>query len=244
MIQRPRAVIVAVLVGLSVHTARADPAITAVREGNARVAAGASVTLTLEGTELEKLQSVLVLLSGRPAPEVTATLGAATRGSRTVRIVVAASAKPRKDYELQATVTAKAPLKVPATLEVLAAERPATLQPMLPPARVRLPVAPGVRSTTTGALVMTGLRFEPKSATTGALAMTGLRFAPKSATTGDLRMTGLRFEPKSATTGALAMTGLRFEPKSATTGALAMTGLRFEPKSATTGDLRMTGLRQ
>src|SRR5450759_1229473 len=66
MIQRLRAVIVAVLVGLSVHTALAHQVITAVREGNVRVAVGTSVTLTLEGTELDKLQSVLVLLSGRP----------------------------------------------------------------------------------------------------------------------------------------------------------------------------------
>jgi hypothetical protein len=226
MIQRLRAVIVAVLVGLSVHTALAHQVITAVREGNVRVAVGTSATLTLEGTELDKLQSVLVLLSGRPTPEVTAALGAATRSSRTVRIAVAASAKPGKDYELQATVSGKPPLKIPAAFEAVAADRPATLQPSLPPARVTLPVAPGVRSTTTGAVAMTGVRFVPKSATTGALAMTGLRFVPKSATTGALAMTGLRFVPKSATTGALAMTGLRFVPKSATTGELRMTGLR------------------
>ena len=104
MIQRRRADIVAVLVGLSVHTALADPAITAVREGNVRVAAGTSVTHML----------------------------------------------PSKS------------------------------------------VAPGVRSTTTGALVMTGLRVEPRNVTTGALAMTGLRVEPRSVTTGALSMTGLR----------------------------------------------------
>lgn len=61
---------------------------------------------------------------------------------------------------------------------------------------------------------------------TGALTMTGLRFNPQTLRTSTLTMTGVRFKPQVLTTGILTMTGLRFKPQTLRTGTLRMTGMR------------------
>lgn len=126
--------VVGMLLAVSAGVALAAPAVTAVSEKAVRLEAGGKpVTLTLQGTDLDQVQSAAVLLAGQPVKEVTVKLGAATPGakSRAVTLAAQAAAKPGKDYKLQLTA-GKLSIPVAATLEVVA---PATAAAPAPAAK-------------------------------------------------------------------------------------------------------------
>ena len=105
--------------------ARAEPQVASVSEPRVRLEAGGRpVTLTLQGTDLDQLQSAAVVLGAQPAPGLTAQLGPPAKTSRTVTLRALASAKPGKDYKLQ-LAGAKAPLTPTVALEVAAPPAPA-----------------------------------------------------------------------------------------------------------------------
>lgn len=87
------------------------------------------------------------------------------------------------------------------------------------------------------------IRPTPVNITTGALSMTGVRFEPVTMTTSGLSMTGNPYTPVAITTSGLSITGNPLNPVTITTSGLSMTGNPFNPVTMTTPGLSLTGNR-
>lgn len=94
---------VTVLFGLitGYSQALAQPRVTAMAPSSISLPAGTSLTVTLQGRELDKIASAQVVLGASSAPGISAQLGPAAPASRTVTITAGVTAAPRSDYQLQ-----------------------------------------------------------------------------------------------------------------------------------------------
>ncbi|HEV8585697.1 MAG TPA: hypothetical protein VGT02_12070 [Methylomirabilota bacterium] len=188
-----RALTLALLVVLVIAGgAAAEVAVTAVSVASLKVTAGARASVTLQGTDLDQIQSAVVLKGTAPGAGVTAELApAAGKTSRMVTIVTQTSAAPGRDYKLQ--LTGGKQTVVPA----LAIEIASAATAAAPETKPAAPVTP----TPT---------VEPKTATPG----TTPTLAPKAPTTAPAPTLTV---PKATTPPAPAPTVAAPAPKVATT---------------------------
>lgn len=195
-------VVLAGLAGLmgAAPPAAAQPVVRSASPERVALEAGQQVRITLTGEALDTIESVQVLLSGRPVASPSGAL-VPTRDPRSRDLTITADkAAAAGDYTVQ-VVEAR-------TRRV--ARTPISLTVKRPPAPAPAPSFTPV-TLDTDPLVMTGLRFTPIEIDTNPLVMTGLRFTPLVIDTNPLVMTGLRFTPVVLDTQTLRMTGLREE---------------------------------
>jgi hypothetical protein len=122
--------------------------VTAVSVASVKLTAGTRSSLvTLQGTDLEQIQSASVLKGGSVAAGVTAELAAASgkaSTSRGVTIVAAATAAAGTDYKLQLT-GGKAPIVASLAIEIVAPAATASALPLTPDPKLAAASAPAAQ---------------------------------------------------------------------------------------------------
>lgn len=135
-----RALTLALLVVLlAASGAAAQLAVTSVSASSLKVTAGARASVTLQGTDLDQIQTATVLKGTAPAAGVTAELvPAVSKTSRVVTVVAQTTAAPGRDYKLQ--LSGGKQTIVPAlTIEIAAVVTATAPGPTLPEVKLAAP---------------------------------------------------------------------------------------------------------
>jgi hypothetical protein len=154
---------------------------------------GKAVRVTLSGKSIGDYKAARVRLGNRNIRSITARLGRARGGKRSLTLKAAPGTRPGDRYLVQLLPTKSG--------------RPVRL-------RLRLAVRQLVavfkaKTLQIGTLRMTGARHKAKTLSLGTLRMTGVRHKAKTISLGTLNMTGVRHKPKTISLGTLRMRGVR-----------------------------------